>query len=129
MLLVLLKQLKSHFSALGSFSRCCARSLPSISAVESILGSLEQMETRFNRRYNYPYVFLNDEPFTESFKAIISVRAWHASPRVLSKDLTLRLWNNRQQSPRMYHSALCPEKSGMSQSGSTKSAQLLRGRP
>lgn len=29
--------------------------------------------SRFNRKYNYPYVFLNDEPFTDEFKYAISV--------------------------------------------------------
>lgn len=27
-----------------------------------------QPADRFNRRYNYPYVFLNDEPFSDEFK-------------------------------------------------------------
>lgn len=31
-----------------------------------------QLETRFNHRYNYPYVFLNDEPFTEEFKLAVA---------------------------------------------------------
>ncbi|PIA12603.1 glycosyl transferase, partial [Coemansia reversa NRRL 1564] len=30
--------------------------------------SLVQLEDRFNRRYNYPYVFLNNEPFSDDFK-------------------------------------------------------------
>ncbi|PVG02219.1 putative mannosyltransferase [Serendipita vermifera] len=29
---------------------------------------MQSMEDRFNRKYNYPYVFLNDEPFTDEFK-------------------------------------------------------------
>lgn len=34
--------------------------------------TLRQFEDRFNRKYNYPYVFLNDEPFTDEFKYAIS---------------------------------------------------------
>ncbi|KAJ2712311.1 hypothetical protein H4R19_002821 [Coemansia spiralis] len=30
--------------------------------------SMQQMEDRFNHRFNYPYVFLNDEPFSDEFK-------------------------------------------------------------
>ncbi|KAI8994536.1 nucleotide-diphospho-sugar transferase [Pilobolus umbonatus] len=30
--------------------------------------SLRQMEDRFNRKFNYPYVFLNEDYFTEEFK-------------------------------------------------------------
>ncbi|GMM27304.1 hypothetical protein DAMA08_000200 [Martiniozyma asiatica (nom. inval.)] len=32
-----------------------------------ILDSIQQLETRFNSRYHYDWVFLNDEPFTEEF--------------------------------------------------------------
>jgi alpha 1,2-mannosyltransferase len=30
--------------------------------------SIREIEDRFNRRYRYPYVFLNDEPFDDKFK-------------------------------------------------------------
>jgi alpha 1,2-mannosyltransferase len=33
-----------------------------------ILQSIKQMEDRFNKKYKYPYVFLNEEPFSEEFK-------------------------------------------------------------
>lgn len=33
-----------------------------------VVSSIQQMEDRFNKRYNYPWVLLNDEPFTEEFK-------------------------------------------------------------
>lgn len=34
--------------------------------------SMRQLEDRFNHKYNYPYVFLNDEPFTEEFIKLTS---------------------------------------------------------
>ncbi|RKP37155.1 glycosyltransferase family 15 protein [Dimargaris cristalligena] len=34
--------------------------------------TLRQLEDRFNHKHNYPYVFLNDRPFTEEFKRTIS---------------------------------------------------------
>ncbi|KAJ1660856.1 hypothetical protein IWQ61_000265 [Dispira simplex] len=34
--------------------------------------SLRQLEDRFNHKHNYPYVFLNDKPFSEEFKRTIS---------------------------------------------------------
>jgi len=37
------------------------------SDLEGVVSSVRQMEDRFNRNYNYPWVFLNDEPFTEEF--------------------------------------------------------------
>ena len=38
------------------------------SELEGALNSVLQLEDRFNRRYGYPYVFLNDVAFTETFK-------------------------------------------------------------
>lgn len=38
------------------------------SDLEGALNSVRQVEDRFNRRHGYPYVFLNDMAFTESFK-------------------------------------------------------------
>ena len=33
-----------------------------------ILSSIEQLESRFNRRFGYPYVFLNNGQFSNEFK-------------------------------------------------------------
>jgi alpha 1,2-mannosyltransferase len=38
------------------------------SDLPGIMSSMKQIEDRFNRKFNYPYVLLNDEPFTEDFK-------------------------------------------------------------
>ena len=35
--------------------------------------SIREIEDRFNRRYRYPYVFLNDEPFDDKFKEYVPV--------------------------------------------------------
>ncbi|CAG8803026.1 21575_t:CDS:2, partial [Cetraspora pellucida] len=34
--------------------------------------SMRQLEDRFNHKYNYPYVFLNNEPFTQGFINVTS---------------------------------------------------------
>jgi alpha 1,2-mannosyltransferase len=36
--------------------------------LEGWLNSMRELEDRFNRNYNYPYVFLNEQNFTEEFK-------------------------------------------------------------
>lgn len=36
--------------------------------LDGVLSSIGHLEQTFNRMYGYPYVFLNDEPFTEEFK-------------------------------------------------------------
>jgi alpha 1,2-mannosyltransferase len=42
------------------------------SDVWEIARSIRQIEDRFNRRYNYDWVFLNDKPFDATFKKITS---------------------------------------------------------
>lgn len=34
--------------------------------------TIQQLEARFNHKFNYPYVFLNDVEFTEEFKQLTS---------------------------------------------------------
>ncbi|KAI8072858.1 nucleotide-diphospho-sugar transferase [Gongronella butleri] len=34
--------------------------------------SMQYLEDRFNRKFNYPWIFLNDEPFTDEFKELTS---------------------------------------------------------
>jgi alpha 1,2-mannosyltransferase len=36
--------------------------------LSGVLNSMKQMEDRFNKKFGYPYVFLNEEPFTDEFK-------------------------------------------------------------
>ena len=37
------------------------------SEVMGVVESIKQNEDRFNRKFGYPYVFLNDEPFSDEF--------------------------------------------------------------
>ncbi|KAG1782534.1 glycosyltransferase family 15 protein [Suillus placidus] len=41
--------------------------------LNGVISSVEQLEARFNRKFNYPWVFLNDEPFSTDFKRRVSV--------------------------------------------------------
>lgn len=36
--------------------------------LKGAVSSVKQLEEKFNQRYHYPWVFLNEEPFTEEFK-------------------------------------------------------------
>jgi hypothetical protein len=38
------------------------------SDVDSAVNSVREVEDRFNRKYGYPWVFLNEEPFSDDFK-------------------------------------------------------------
>lgn len=46
----------------------CIYMLVRNSELHEALDSIRQIEDRFNRRYRYPWVFLNDDYFTEEFK-------------------------------------------------------------
>jgi alpha 1,2-mannosyltransferase len=38
-----------------------------------VVKSLKQLEDRFNKRFRYPYVFLNEEAFTDQFKECVTL--------------------------------------------------------
>ncbi|KAH9966683.1 glycosyltransferase family 15 protein [Russula dissimulans] len=42
------------------------------SDLNGVVKSLKQMEDRFNKRFRYPYVFLNEQEFTDQFKERVS---------------------------------------------------------
>lgn len=42
---------------------------------EDIATTLVNFQDKFNKNFDYPYVFLNEEPFTEEFKAAMKVAA------------------------------------------------------
>jgi alpha 1,2-mannosyltransferase len=41
------------------------------SDLAGVVSSIRQMEDRFNRHHGYPWVLLNEEPFTEQFKECV----------------------------------------------------------
>jgi alpha 1,2-mannosyltransferase len=43
------------------------------SELKDVIKSVQSLEDRFNRRYNYPWIFLNEEPFSEDFKRYVEV--------------------------------------------------------
>jgi len=75
------------------------------SDMEDIKKSLDQFERRFNSKFNYPYVFLNDSPWTEEFKRELNVvtrnnatygqvesKDW-SMPKDIVKEDIMRSWN------------------------------------
>lgn len=41
------------------------------SDLPGVLSSMQHLEDRFNKRFGYPWVFLNEEEFDESFKTYV----------------------------------------------------------
>ena len=51
------------------------------SELEGIVQSMSQLEWRWNRKYHYPWVFFNDEEFSEEFKvrtSFFSTKIFHS---------------------------------------------------
>ncbi|KAG5221288.1 glycosyltransferase family protein [Salix suchowensis] len=42
------------------------------SDLRGVISSIRHMEDRFNRKYKYPWVLLNEQPFTDEFKTMVS---------------------------------------------------------
>jgi alpha 1,2-mannosyltransferase len=47
--------------------------LASNSEVNNVVRAVYELEDRFNRKYNYPWIFLNNEQFSDEFKSYASV--------------------------------------------------------
>jgi alpha 1,2-mannosyltransferase len=47
--------------------------------IQGAVKSMKQMEDRFNKRFRYPYVFLNEEPFSDQFKEYVTL-VWQTLP-------------------------------------------------
>ena len=57
--------------SLGHYStkpRAALISLVRNSELPGLMQSMRQLEFQWNRKYNYPWIFFNDEPFSEEFK-------------------------------------------------------------
>ena len=76
------------------------------SDLPGILDSIKQVEDRFNKKFHYPYVFLNEEEFSEDFKKYVHattpiskniVSWWHVSSEkmdVRSHLVVLCVWKD-----------------------------------
>lgn len=56
------------------------------SDLQGVIQSVREIEDRFNKEYRYPWVFLNEEPFTPEF-----IEYAHSGLKSLMKCANLRL--------------------------------------
>ncbi|KAF7981005.1 hypothetical protein HWV62_35837 [Athelia sp. TMB] len=61
------------YNARGGRENATLLMLARNSDVAGAVQSVRSLEDRFNARYNYPWVFLNEEPFSEEFKRRVGV--------------------------------------------------------
>lgn len=55
------------------------------SDVDSAVGSVREVEDRFNHKYGYPWVFLNEQEFSDDFKRCVP------SPPALSLSIPVSM--------------------------------------
>lgn len=65
------------------------------SDLDDVVRSVRELEDRFNRKYNYPWVFLNEEQFTDDFKRYVPVMPVLPSGFVSSLFLTVIFTHTR----------------------------------
>lgn len=58
----------SEYGHVSKRPRAALISLVRNSELEGIVQSMTQLEYHWNRKYQYPWVFFNDEPFNDEFK-------------------------------------------------------------
>lgn len=58
----------SPFATVSTKPRAALISLVRNSELSGIMQSMRQLEYQWNRKYNYPWIFFNDEPFSGEFK-------------------------------------------------------------
>jgi alpha 1,2-mannosyltransferase len=62
------------------------------SDLNGVVKSVKQMEDRFNKKFGYPYVFLNEQPFEENFiksvLSFVSIVLFLTSSRSRVRELT-----------------------------------------
>ncbi|KAL8955176.1 MAG: hypothetical protein Q9183_006757, partial [Haloplaca sp. 2 TL-2023] len=72
--------------------RAALISLVRNSELEGIVQSMTQLEYHWNRKYQYPWVFFNDEPFSDEFKVcmptVISCRTSDRQGQAATRNLT-----------------------------------------
>ncbi|KAG7900741.1 hypothetical protein KL905_002883 [Ogataea polymorpha] len=54
-----------------------------------VVRTIKQIEAKFNQKFHYPYVFLNEEPFTERFKETIQK---HVSGEAFFESIDKAIW-------------------------------------
>ncbi|OLL24335.1 Glycolipid 2-alpha-mannosyltransferase 2, partial [Neolecta irregularis DAH-3] len=63
---------EKHIFHSGRRSNAAFISLCRNSELYQMAGSIRQIEDRFNKKFNYPWLFFNDEPFSEEFIRVTS---------------------------------------------------------
>lgn len=93
--------------------RAALISLVRNSELEGIVQSMTQLEYHWNRKYHYPWIFFNDEPFSDEFK--VSLR----------QDISYMLTDNTRPPlktlpPPRFTTKWCRKSTGHCRIGSTK---------
>ncbi|GAV55046.1 hypothetical protein ZYGR_0AS03690 [Zygosaccharomyces rouxii] len=64
--------MKPSYASKSSKPKACFVSLVRNMELHMMLQSIQQVEKKFNKKFHYPWVFMNDEEFTNEFKQQVS---------------------------------------------------------
>ncbi len=84
----------------------------------AVIQSVSSLEQNFNRRHGYPYIFVNDKPFTKHFKmtvrrfisqhskakvkfGLVPTEHWDV-PKHIDMDAAQKLWNRYRETGMVY---------------------------
>jgi len=98
------------------------------SDVDGAVQSVRSMEDRFNHKYHYPWVFLNEQPFSDEFKRCAARFPLHLCPRILIALFARTKVASRSSSLGPCISDRSPLIIGISLSGSTRQRRRRRGK-
>lgn len=75
------------------------------SELHDVISSMSSLERHFNQWYKYPWVFLNDEPFTEEFKNEVQK---YTNSKVEFGQIPIEEWNFKKEdiNPVMYEESI-----------------------
>ncbi|KAG7194399.1 alpha-1,2-mannosyltransferase (Kre5) [Scheffersomyces spartinae] len=75
------------------------------SELKDVINSMSSLERHFNQWYNYPWVFLNDEPFDEEFKKEVMK---YTNSKVEFGQIPIEEWNFKKESvdPLIYEESI-----------------------
>ena len=69
----------TNWKTANSQPRAALISLVRNSELEGMMQSMRSLELHWNRKYRYPWIFFNDEPFSDEFKVMPPLETWEHS--------------------------------------------------
>ena len=107
----------SPFPPISTKPRAALISLVRNSELPGLMQSMRQLEYQWNRKYQYPWVFFNDEPFNDEFKVctcFLTLKGFW----LIQKSLPLRILHQRNATTKLFQTSIGQCQIGLMKAGS-----------